>query len=138
MASSKHVMDYVLSNVLIKGLGSNAGWAAGPDRRFAGVAPSASSSMKSRVMKSLVEKSSSEKLGPWGNKALEPDPDSALSLALNAIVVAGPRGTQLVCGKALNSSTIADRPTLDIGTSRLGSVINNRIGPRSMCWEWLC
>lgn len=94
-----HLTGYVLSKVLIKGFGSNAGWVAGPDRRFAGVAPSANSSMKSRVMKSLVEKSSSEKLGPWGNKALEPgpDPDSALSLALNdAIVAAGPRGTQLV------------------------------------------
>lgn len=87
-------MDYILSKVLINGLGSNAGWVAGPERRFAGVAPSANSSMKSRVMKSLVEKSSSEKLGPWGNKALEPDPDSALSLALNDIVAAGPRGTQ--------------------------------------------
>lgn len=85
---------------------------AGPERRFAGVAPSASSSMKSRVMKSLVEKSSSEKLGPWGNKALEPEtePDSALSLALSlalkdAIVAAGPRGTRLVWGRAFNSST---------------------------------
>lgn len=91
-------IDYVLSKVLIKGFGSNAGWVAGPDRRFTGMAPSASSSMKSRVIKSLVEKSSSEKLGPWGNKALEPDPDSALSLALIDIVAAGPRGTPLVCG----------------------------------------
>lgn len=89
-------IDYALSKVLINGFGSNAGWVAGPDRRFAGVAPSANSSMKSRVMKSLVEKSSSAKLGPWGNKALVPDPDSALSLALNDIVAAGPRGTQYI------------------------------------------
>lgn len=35
--------------------------------------------MKSRVMKSFVEKSSSLKLGPWGNKALEPMMDSVRS-----------------------------------------------------------
>lgn len=53
--------------------------------------------MKSRVMKSLVEKSSSEKLGPWGNKALEPEPEPDPDSALNdAIVAAGPRGTQLL------------------------------------------
>lgn len=70
---------HVLSKVLIKGFGSKAGWAAGPERRLAGTAASANSSMKSLVIKSLVEKSSSEKLGPWGNRALEPMMDSALS-----------------------------------------------------------
>jgi hypothetical protein len=48
--------DNVLSNVRIRGFGSK-GVEAGPDRRFAGVAPSARVSTKSRTMKSLLEKS---------------------------------------------------------------------------------
>lgn len=68
--------------------------------------------MKSRVMNSLVEKSSSAKLGPWGNRALVPDPDSALSLALKDIVAAGPRGPRLIGGGTFSSSTVADLPAL--------------------------
>lgn len=79
----------ILSKVLIRGFGSNAGCVAGADRLFTGMALSASSSTKSLTMNSLVEKSFSSKLGPWGNRALGPDPDSALLTAINA---AGPRG----------------------------------------------
>ena len=46
-------------------MGSKA-WFAGPDFRFAGTALSARSSMKSLTMKSLFEKFSRVKLGPWG------------------------------------------------------------------------
>lgn len=83
----------VLSNVLISGFGSKAGCAAGADRRFTGIALSASSSTKSLTMNSLVEKSFSCKLGPWGNKAFGPDPDSALFTAIDA---AGPRGASVL------------------------------------------
>lgn len=85
--------DDVLSKVLIRGFGSNAGWVAGADRRFTGMALSANSSTKSLTMNSLVEKSFSSKLGPWGNRALGPDPDSALFTAINA---AGPRGASVL------------------------------------------
>lgn len=84
----------LLSKVLIKGFGSNAGCAAGPDRRFNGTAASARSSMKSRVMKSLVEKSSSLKLGPWGNKALEPNMDSVRSALDDMIGAVAPKGAR--------------------------------------------
>lgn len=83
----------VLSKVLIRGFGSNAGCVAGADRRFTGIALSANSSTKSLTMNSLVEKSFSSKLGPWGNRALGPDPDSALFTAINA---AGPRGASVL------------------------------------------
>jgi hypothetical protein len=62
---------FILSNVLIRGLGSNA-WFVGPDRLRAGTALSDSSSTKSLTMKSLFENLSKVKLGPVGNKALFP------------------------------------------------------------------
>jgi hypothetical protein len=83
----------VLSKVLIRGFGSKAGCVAGADRRFTGIALSANSSTKSLTMNSLVEKSFSSKLGPWGNKALGPDPDSALFTAIDA---AGPLGASVL------------------------------------------
>jgi hypothetical protein len=55
----------ILSKVLINGFGSNACW-AGPDRRLMGIALSARSSIKSLTMKSLFEKFSKVKLGPFG------------------------------------------------------------------------
>jgi hypothetical protein len=71
--SKIHEMGYwvILSNVLIRGLGSNA-WFVGPDRLRAGAALSDSSSTKSLTMKSLFENLSNVKLGPVGNKALFP------------------------------------------------------------------
>ena len=68
----------ILSNVLIRGFGSNI-CCAGPDRRFTGTAVSARVSTKSRTIKSLFEKSSKVKLGPLGKRALEP-PEPALSI----------------------------------------------------------
>jgi hypothetical protein len=61
------VRDWValLSKVLINGFGSNA-CCAGPERRLIGIALSARSSMKSLTMKSLFEKFSNVKLGPFG------------------------------------------------------------------------
>jgi hypothetical protein len=56
-----------LSNALISGFGSKA-WCAGPERRLAGTAASASESTKSPTIKSLLEKSSRLKLGPWGKR----------------------------------------------------------------------
>lgn len=61
------------SKVRISGFGSNT-CCAGPDLRLAGIALSINESRKSRTMKSLPEKSSREKLGPFGNKARDPDP----------------------------------------------------------------
>jgi hypothetical protein len=73
---------YVLSKERMRGLGSKLCW-AGPDRRFTGTAVSARESIKSRTMKSLLEKSSREKLGPLGKRDLAPDP------ALSMTVVGG-------------------------------------------------
>lgn len=94
LGDSKTSNGDVLSKVLISGFGSNAGCVAGADRRFTGIALSASSSTKSLTINSFVEKSFSSKLGPWGNRALGPDPDSALFTAINA---AGPRGASVLC-----------------------------------------
>lgn len=55
----------ILSKVLMRGLGSNAA-CAGADFLFVGMALSASSSTKSRAMKSFVEKFSSVNSGALG------------------------------------------------------------------------
>lgn len=70
----------LLSKVRISGFGSNACCKAAPDRRFAGIAVSANESTKSRTVKSLLEKSSSVKLGPLG-KRLRDATDPARSIA---------------------------------------------------------
>lgn len=71
----------------MRGLGSKACW-AGPDRRFAGIALSESSSTKSLTMKSLLEKFSKVKLGPLGKIVLPPAPEMEL-LSIDAIATLG-------------------------------------------------
>src|SRR5687767_7682321 len=63
----------------MRGFGSNC-CCAGPDLRFAGTAPSARFSIKSRTIKSLLEKSSNVKLGPRGKSVFALD--EARSIAL--------------------------------------------------------
>lgn len=120
-------MRHILSKVLIKGFGSNAGWEAAPDRRFTGTAASASSSTKSRVIKSLVEKSSSEKLGPWGNSALVPMMDSALSALYAMVGAGGPRGTGVLWHESRSShqSVLQDRK---LGGSQLRRALSASVG----------
>jgi hypothetical protein len=67
----------------MRGFGSKA-CCAGPDRRFAGIELSESSSTKSLTMKSLFEKFSKVKLGPLGKIGLPPAPRMEL-LSIDAI-----------------------------------------------------
>ena len=67
----------LLSNDLIRGFGSKAP-GAGPERRLTGTALSARLSTKSRTMKSLLEKSSREKLGPLGKRLFGPELDRSM------------------------------------------------------------
>jgi len=74
-------MVCILSNVLIRGFGSND-CCAGPERRLTGTALSDRSSMKSLTIKSLFEKFSKVKLGPVGNRDLPLPPPALLRDAI--------------------------------------------------------
>lgn len=65
----------------MKGFGSKA-CCPGPERRFTGTALSDRSSIKPLTMKSLFEKFSRVKLGPWGNIDLPLPPPLVLRDAI--------------------------------------------------------
>lgn len=84
---------YQLSKVLMRGFGSN-GCCPSPERLFRGTALSESPSTKSLTMKSLFEKSSNVKFGPFGKSPLDGLPAPLLA----AIVLAD--------GKTSNPSAV--------------------------------